>query len=228
MSATALECLFALLRGQAHSVQGLANALRVEALGHTTFGRTDALDLFASQPTALSADATTLSCPAALAVLDTDGEGRTFGVFADLCGTVVNRVWLVGDVTRPTAADPAVRVASDDFMTQLREPVHGEAADHPALARADWPHVVVLGQHALAAVQDPPAASSSHAVVLRAFSDGNGFAALYALRVQTASLPRVDHQRWALAVCRTGADGALLHRRLALSQAWPAPVPVSF
>lgn len=228
MSAPAHDTLRALLRGQAHSVEGLANALRVEALGHITFGRTDALDLFAAQPVVFSDDAQRLASPAGLALLDTDADGRTHGVFAELCGAVISRVWLVGAVATTASAEPAIRVASDDFLTQLREPVHGEAADHPALAAAAWPQVVALGRQALAAVQDPPAASSSHAVVLRAFSDDSTFVALYALRLQTAQVPRTDHRRWALAIGRLGADGVLLHHRVALSQAWPRPAPVSF
>jgi hypothetical protein len=231
MSRAAFDSLCALLRGQARGVDALANAVRVEALGHCTFGRTDALDLFAGHPVVLSPDAHVLSCPAGFAALDTDADGNTHGVFAELCGSVVNRVWLVGAVSSEAATEPAVGVASDDFMTQLREPVHGEAMDHPALAGAHWPHVIALGQEALAAVRDPAAASSSHAVVLRAFSDGNGFAALYALRLQTTvgpGGPRAAHHRWALSACRVDGEDVLLHRRLAVSQAWPVPAPVSF
>ncbi len=224
--------LAALLRGQVGPVDVLANALRVEAHGHTTFGRTDALDFFAGRPVSLSADAHVLWGPTGLVALDADAEGRPLGVYADLCGAVVNRVWVIGPTGPQPSVEPAVRVASDDFLTQLREPVHGDPADHPALAAAVWPHAVALGREALAEVRDPPAASSSHAVVVRAFSDGPAFAALYALRVQTPpaepGLPRGDHRRWALAAGRTGADGALLHHRLAVSPAWPSPTPVLF
>lgn len=224
--------LDALLRGQVGPVDVLANALRVEAYGHTTFGRTDALDLFAGRPVSLATDAHVLCGPTGLVVLDADADGRPLGVYADLCGAVVNRVWVIGPVGAQTSVEPAVRVASDDFLTQLREPVHGDPADHPEFDAAAWSHVEALGREPLAEVRDPRAASSSHAVVVRAFSDGPAFAALYALRLQTIpaepGLPRSDHRRWALAVCRTGADGALLHRRLALSPAWPSPTPVLF
>ena len=53
-------------------------------------------------------------------------------------------------------------------------------------------------------------------------------AALYTLRVQSPGVPRHAHRRWALAVCRIGADGGLLHRRLALSEPWPVPASVFF
>ena len=81
---------------------------------------------------------------------------------------------------------------------------------------------------ALQTVRDPVAASSSQAVLVRAFSSADAFAALYTLRVQSAGVPRHAHRRWALAVCRIGADGALLHRLLAVSERWPVPAPVFF
>jgi len=220
--------LAALLRGMPGSAAPLANTLRVQALGHETFGRTDALDLFARHPMALSATPHVLAAPDALAVLDVAPDGRTVGVFADVVDGVLARVWVAGPVVADAVTEPAVPVASDDFLSQDRTVCAGDAQDHPRLAALAWPQVQASAAEALHTLRVPVAASSSQAVVVRAFSSGAAFAALYSLRVQSASVPRQAHRRWALAVCRIGADGALLHRLLAVSEPWPVPAPVFF
>lgn len=220
--------LAALLRGVPGSAAPLANTLSVQAMGFATFGRTDALDLFACHPLALSATPHVLAAPDALAVMDVTPEGRTVGVFADVVDGVLAQVWVAGPVVEDAVAEPAVPVASDDFLTQHRTVCAGDAQDHPQLAALAWPQVLASAAAALHGVREPAAASSSQAVVARAFSSGNAFAALYTLRVQSASMPRHAHRRWALAVCRIDADGALLHRLLAVSGPWPVPAPVLF
>jgi len=164
----------------------------------------------------------------ALAVLDVTPEGRHVGVFADLVDGVLARLWVAGPVADDAVAEPAVPVASDDFMTQHRAVCAGDVHDHPRLDAAAWPQVQAAAAEALQTVREPAAASSSQAFVVRAFSSGDAFAALYTLRVLSASVPRHAHRCWALAVCRIGADGALLHRRLAISEPWPVPAPVFF
>ena len=227
---TELAALAALVRGLPGSTEPLANTLRVQAMGHETFGRTDALDLFARHPLALSATPHALSGPDALAMVDVTPEGRSLGVYADVVDGVIARVWVAGPVLDDAVAEAAVPVASDDFLTQDRTLCAGDPQDHPRLAALAWPQVRASAAEALQTVRDPVAASSSQAVVARAFSNSNGdaFAALYALRVQSASMPRHAHRRWALAICRIGADGALLHRLLAVSGPWPVPVPVFY
>ena len=220
--------LAALLRGLPGSAAPLANGLRVQAMGHETFGRTDALDLFARHPLVLSATPHVLAAPDALAVLDVTPQGRTVGVYADLVDGVLARVWVAGPVADDAVAEAAVPVASDDFLTQHRTDCAGDAQDHPRLAALAWPQVQASAAEALLTLREPAAASSSQAVVVRAFSSSDAFAALYTLRVQSASVPRHAHRRWALAVCRIGADGALLHRLLAVSEPWPVPAPVFF
>ena len=223
-----LSELAALLRGVPGSAAPLANTLRVQAMGHETFGRTDAQDLFARHPLALSETPHLLAAPGALAVLDVTPEGHHVGVFADVADGVLARLWVAGPVADDAAAEAAVPVASDDFLTQHRTVCAGDLQDHPGLAALVWPQVQTSAAEALQTVRDPAAASSSQAVVVRAFSSGDAFAALYTLRVQSASVPRHAHRRWALAVCRIGADGALLHRLLAVSEPWPVPAPVFF
>jgi len=220
--------LAGLLRGVPGSAVPLANTLSVQAMGYEVFGRTDALDLFARHPLALSATPHVLTAPNALAVLDVTPEGHTVGVFADVVDGVLARVWVAGPVLDDAVAEAAVPVASDDFLTQQRTVCAGDAQDHPRLAALAWPQVQASAAEALQTVREPAAASSSQAVVVRAFSSGDAFAALYMLRVQSASVPRHAHRRWALAVCRIDADGALLHRRLAVSEPWPVPAPVFF
>ncbi len=220
--------LTALLRGLPGSTAPLANTLSAHAWGFETFGRTDALDLFARHPLALSATPHVLSAPVALAVLDVTPDGLPIGVFADVADGVLARLWVVGPTARDATTEPTVPVASDDFLSQDRMACAGDALDHPALDAAAWPQVEAGADAALQQVSEPAAASSSRAVVVRAFSSGDAFAALYSLRVLSPSLPRLAHRRWALATSRMGADGAVLHRRLAVSDPWPVPAPVLF
>ncbi len=218
--------LTALLRGMPGSTAPLANTITLHAWGFETFGRTDALDLFARHPLALSATPHVLAAPGALAVLDVTPDGLPIGVFADVADGVLARLWVVGPTAGDATTEPTVPVASDDFLSQDRTACAGDAIDHPALDAAAWPHVEAGAAAALQDVSEPAASSSSRAVVVRAFSSGDAFAALYTLRVLSPGLPRLAHRRWALAVGRRGADGTLLHRRLAVSDPWPAPETV--
>lgn len=227
-TASLLSQLDALLRGQPGSTASLANTLSVHALGIETFGRTDALDLFARRPLTLSPEPHVLAAPGALAILDVTAEGRCFGVFADVVGEAVARVWVVGEVSPAAVAEPAIPVASDDFLSQDRQACAGQPQDHPQLDPRAWPQVLVAAEQALASVNEPAAASSSRAVVVRAFSSGDAFASLYTLRVLSPEVPRVAHRRWALATGRINAQGVLLHRQLAVSDAWPVPAPLLF
>ncbi|MDN3919382.1 hypothetical protein [Roseateles violae] len=220
--------LSGLLRGLPGSAAPLANALTVQAMGFQVFGRTDAVDLLARHPLALSPSPHVLSAPGALAVLDVTPEGRPVGVFADVMDGVLARLWVAGPVVDDAATEPGVPVASDDFLTQDRTHCAGDPIDFPSLDALAWPQVQACAAEALQTVAEPAAASSSRAVVVRAFSSGDGFAVLYALRVLSPEVPRVAHRRWAVAVGRIGADGALLHRRIAVSDAWPVPAHVFF
>lgn len=217
-----------LLCGQAAAADHLANALRVEAFGHTTFGRTDALDLFAVHPLVLSSAPQILVSPQSIAVVDDTADGRAVGILADLVDGVIARLWVVATTAAGATAEPAVPVARDDFLSQLRQRCQGDASDHPQLEAGAWPHVVEFGRAALDAVQAPTAASSSQVWVMRAFSSGESVAALYRMRVQTATVPRQAHHRLALAVARVQPDGARVQHRLALSDPLPEPSQVSF
>ncbi len=224
-----------LLCGQASAAPYLANALRVDAYGCTTFGRTDAVDLFAAYPLEFSSQARVLLSPHAMAVVDDMADGRTVGAFADLVDGVIVRVWVVAG-TDAAAADailePAVPVARDDFMSQLRQQCHGDAIDHPDLTAGAWPRVVELCNAVLGELPSACAASSSQGWVMRAFSSGPSVVALVRWRLHAAGLPRRAHYRIALAI----ADGKDLDRehdapafsRLALSDALLEPAPVSF
>ena len=237
-----MAVLGALLRGHPAAAGMLSNTLRAEAFGLATFGRTDALDLFATHPLVLSATPHVLVYSQALAVLDETPDGQTVGVFADLADGVIARVWVVAATAADAHCEDAVPVARDDFLSQLRVPCLGDAGDHHGVDAAAWPSVLSLGCEALAAVGAPSAASSSQAVVIRAFSaevsadfrpDGASgadgmLAALYSLRLQESSAPRRAHRRLALATARLDVMGKLVHSRLAMSDPLPAPAPVFF
>lgn len=231
VSTEAMEVLLLLLSGSREANRRLANTLRVEAHGVSTFGRTDGLDHFARHPLVLSPSPHVLAGPEALAILDTDADGATIGVFADLADGVLARVWVAGPVSADARPEAAVPVASDDFMHQDRVVVAGDPQDHPRLAAVAWPQVQAASLDALAAAADGPAASSSQAWVVRAFSSRDGFAALLALRLQASTAPgaqRSAHHRWAVALGRVGVDGGSLHRRIAVSAAWPVPMQALF
>ena len=237
-TARLLAELSALLRGVPGSTAPLANALCVHAHGFDTFGRTDALDLFARHPLTLSATPYLLTAPGALAVLDVTPDGRTVGVFADVIDGVLVRVWVAGSTAEDAVTEPGVPVASDDFLTQDRAVCAGDPADHPTLNALAWPQVQASAAEALllleTSAQSPTssaaasAASSSRALVVRAFSNGDAFVALCTLRVLSYGVPRLAHRRWALAACRIDAEGGLLHRRLAVSDALPKPASIQF
>ena len=237
----AWDVLQQLLCGQVGAADRLANSLRVEAYGCTSFGRTDAIDLFAADPLALSGAAHVLVSPQAIAVLDQTADGRTVGAFADLIHGVIGRLWVIAATTAGATTESAVAVARDDFMSQLRQQCLGDAIDHPQLQTGAWPHVLEFGSVALGAPQTPqapprlqptPAASSSQVWVMRAFSSGPSVVALYRLRVQAATLPRQAHDRLALVVGdvqgQSHGQGARLDPRLAVSDPLPEPAPVSF
>ena len=243
MKPDVLAVLGHLLRGHATAVAAVANTLRVDAFGLASFGRTDALDLFAAHPLVLSATPHVLVSPQALVVLDETPDGRCIGAFADLADGVIARLWVVAPTAADAHCEAAVPVASDDFLSQLRVPCVGDAADHPGLQAAAWPHVLSLGGDAIAAAGPPLAASSSQAVVMRAVgndgsdgiggSDGSGdadglIAALYSLRLQEHGVPRRALRRLALATARCDAAGALVHSRLAISDPLPVPAAVFF
>ena len=237
MKPDVLAVLGHLLRGHATAGAAVANTLRVDAYGLATFGRTDALDLFSTHPLVLSASPHVLWSPQALVVLDETPDGRCIGAFADLADGVIARLWVVAPTAADAHCEAAVPVASDDFLSQLRVPCVGDAADHPGLQAAAWPHVLSLGGDAIAAAGPPQAASSSQAVVMRAVgNDGsNGsdgadglIAALYSLRLQEHGAPRRAHRRLALATARCDAAGALVHSRLAISDPLPVPAAVLF
>lgn len=226
-----MAVLGVLLRGQAMAGGAVANTLRVDAFGLATFGRTDALDLFSTHPLVLSAAPHVLQSSQALAVLDETPDGRCIGVFADLADGVIARLWVVAATAADAHCEAAVPVARDDFLSQLRLPCQGEAVDHPGLDAAAWPDVLALGTEALAAAVEPAAASSSQAVVMRAFSVGGPgglIAALVHLRLQEHTAPRRAHRRLALATARRDVTGTLVHSRLAISDPLPEPAPVFF
>ncbi len=226
--------LSSLLRGHATAGGAVANTLRVDAFGFSTFGRTDALDLFSTHPLLLSEAPHILVSPEALAVLDEAADGGGIGVFADLADGVITRVWVVAATAADAVCEAAVQVARDDFLSQLRQPCQGDVVDHPGLDATAWPDVLSLGAQALHVAIEPPAASSSQAVVTRAFSAGGSegpggmIVALYSLRLLEHTAPRRAHRRLALATARRDATGAVVHSRVAISGPLPEPAPVFF
>ncbi|MCC6854175.1 MAG: hypothetical protein IT502_17920 [Rubrivivax sp.] len=179
----------------------------------------------------MSATPHVLESSRALAVLDATHDGRLFGVYAELADGVLARVWVAGATAADARCEPAVPLARDDFLSQLRVPCQGDARDHPGIDAARWPAVLALGTEALAASSTngrPIAASSSRAVVMHAFGADGRFAALYDLRILEDTSPRRSHRRLALAAARCDGAGTVLHSRLAISDALPTPAMAIF
>ena len=237
MKPDVLDVLAHLLRGHATAGADVANTLRVDAFGLASFGRTDALDLFATHPLVLSATPHVLRSPQALVVVDETADGRCIGAYADLAEGVIARLWVVAPTAADAHCEAAVPVASDDFLSQLRVPCVGDAADHAGLQAGAWRHVLSLADGAIAAAGaddeagPTQAASGSQAVVMRAISgegSSDSFAALYSLRLQAHGAPRRAHRRLCLATARCDAAGVLVHSRLAVSGPLPTPAAVFF
>jgi hypothetical protein len=236
VGADAWAVLQLLLSGKFSAAQHLANALRVDAYGRTTFGRTDAVDLFAAHPLDFSSQARVLRSPQAIAVVDDMADGRTVGAFADLVDGVIARLWVVA-FTFAAAADatpePMVPVACDDFLSQIRERCLGDPVDHPDLQADAWPRVVELCNAVLGELPSAnDVASSSQAWVMRAFSSASSVVALVRWRLQFTGLQRRTHHRIALVIADNinalgNVQDAREFSRLALSDPLLEPAPVS-
>ena len=113
----------------------------MHAWGFEVFGRTDALDLFARYPLTLSPTPHVLAAPGAMMVMDVTPDGRPVAVFADVADGVIARLWAVGATAEDATVEPAVSVATDDFLSQDRTACAGDTIDHPTLDAAAWPQV---------------------------------------------------------------------------------------
>ena len=176
----ALQTISEVLAGRPEAAQALLGPCRTWAYGAEAFGGVMACEVFARQPSALSPDTHVVAAETAMAVFDVDPEGREQAVFADLYGGAIGRLWRLGDGETDSAAEPALFMASDHVMTQVRTDTAFAASDHPNLDAAAIPALFELTGLVAHTDRDGGApVVEARAFVIRAFSEGDRAAALF-------------------------------------------------
>ncbi|MES2898235.1 MAG: hypothetical protein V4723_00835 [Pseudomonadota bacterium] len=150
---------------------------RLEAFGVESYGEEAIVQSFRSAPLAISSSAQVIAAEGHLALFD--GE---HALFADLYGEDIARIWRLGP-GQPAVAEPAIGVPFDPDLWQARRDVAMRAEDHPALSVAGAGAVEEIGKD-LARKWESGEGAGDYRVrpfVLRAFSDGERGAALFAV-----------------------------------------------
>jgi hypothetical protein len=208
-----------LLSGRPDVASHLLAACRTQAYGAEAFGGVMACQMFARQPAPLSREPYVLATDQNLAIFDADAKGQEQAIFADLYDGHVGRLWRLGAGTTDSDAEPALAMAVDVMMSQLRAPVALSAGDHP---RLDPAATAPLRQLAAAVATMNPqgdgAIVDGRAFVVRAFTQADRGAALLAV-----SQPGRTRQIYAAASFRFGAAG-LTHSSIIFDRA-PQPAP---
>lgn len=146
--------------------------------------------------------------------VDSAQQAAWFGgesvLFADLYDGRIARMWRIGpgDTPRP---EPAVSVAFDPDLRQLRGSVYARAGDHPLLNAAHFAAIHQTADEVLA----PPPGTRQHrarAFLIRAFSSGDCGAALLAVH----RLSGGDVRSNSLSFAAVAIDGG--RRRIILDQ----------
>jgi len=169
------EILAALMRGE--RVKGVLPTCRLEGFGTEAYGEEAIVAAFRCQPHSLGHDATVLRAIGHLAMFDGD-----IAIFADLHGDQIARLWRLGPGTAQPR-EPEVGVPFDPDLAQVRGDLFFRHEDHPALAKGGQAVVEAIGR-TIARDWKPeygPAAYRTRALLLRAFGDLNGGAALFAV-----------------------------------------------
>ena len=191
------ETFAALCAGRRPAGDGLLGNARLEWGRGEAYGEEAVLESFRASPVD-PGQGVLLAGATAAAWVGADGA-----LFADLYDGRIGRLWRLGMGETP-APEPAVAVAFDADLRQVRGDVSFRAEDHPDLAATARDAVTMAGE-ALLRVDHAPALHRARAFVVRAFSVGEATVALYAIHRLTGEAPRRAGFGYALALIEPDA-----------------------
>ena len=219
-----LETISDLLAGRPSAAQALLGPCRTSAYGGEAFGGVMACEVFARQPSPLSPNVHLVATDAALAVFDVDAEGREQAVFADLFDGRLGRLWRLGGGATDGAAEPALFMASDPVMTQVRSDTAFLGSDHPELDNDAVPALLELARLVAHLHREGGAeVVEARAFVVRAFNADDRAAALFFVEQALGPDVRRRIRFWAAAAFRFSAAGLTHHRIVQDRVEAPAP-----
>jgi hypothetical protein len=172
-----------LAAGRRPANDGLLSNCRLEWRGGEAYGEEAILESFRAAPFDPGADAVLVETATSAAWV-----GAGCALVADLYSGRVGRLWRTGMGASP-ALEPAVAVAFDPDLRQVRGDVLLRAEDHPSLAPDAVEGVIAAGRDLVAASASQPV-HRTRAFVLRAFTGADHSAALFAVHRLTGGATR--------------------------------------
>ncbi|WP_375396669.1 hypothetical protein [uncultured Sphingomonas sp.] len=166
--------LAALTAGRRPADDGLLGNCRLEWRGGEAYGEEAILELFRSAPFDAGPDAVLVETAASAALVGADGA-----LVADVYDGRIGRLWRIGPGGAPET-EPAVSVAFDPDLRQVRGGVLIGPGDHPELDAGKVAGVVAAAE-ALVAAGGPQPLHRARAFAMRAFTGTAGTAALLAV-----------------------------------------------
>ncbi len=173
---TPIDALKMLLRGQ-RPKDALLPPCRLEGLGTEAYGEEAIVNHFRQVPFEGLEAVASVTSPANVALFVGDAA-----VFADIFDNRILRIWRLGPGL-PCAAEPRIGVPFDTDLFQSRRDIALRREDHPQLDPNAFEPVQEIGYrlaHEWSADDSHPP-WRSRPFLLRAFSNGNSGAALFAL-----------------------------------------------
>lgn len=176
----------ALIDGDRAASRLLLHICRFSGFGREAYGGEDIAALLGRGKLAV-APSLVLTSATGAAVLGTSGKGGPVAAFADVTAGSITQLWLLSDCSLPGPARSGVSVPYDPDCDQRGASVAFDATDFPLLATE---HAIAV-RHAFDTLPaDETVAGFAldrlRAVVLRAFSTADGWAALVAVTGATA------------------------------------------
>lgn len=201
-----IEALTAILGGERHPA--LLQNCRFEGLGGQAYGEEAIREAMRGAPLDVRG-ADVVECPGGGALFTGNADGGETAVFADLFeGGFIGRIWRLGEAVG-LVPETAIGVPFDPDLSQSRGAVHCRAGDHPWLAADAAPHVEAVAT----TLAEADAAFRARVFVLRAFSQDDDVAALFAVHRMTGQGPR--HMGFSFAAARlTVTKGKLVASRI--------------
>lgn len=187
-----------ILASGAPVTSGVLGTCRLESGNTDAFGVEAVGDAFRRAPMADAATGIIVEAPGHLAIFSADQA-----VVADLFSDAIGRLWRIGQAD-PGTPEPAVGVAFDTDLRQVRASVFVDIADHPALASDAIDRIEAIGRDLIHATgADAPFRARAFAV--RAFGDSNRGCVLFAVQALAANPMRTPSLSFAAARWDGGA-----------------------